>query len=256
MSGSTYVFCVLRGRPGLELGECPLRDGTGPLRVVRATGTEVVAIAGTVTGFSSDADEADLRAHHQLVERVAAVRTTLPMQYGVVVRSDDDLRSYLAHEGGRLGALLDGLEGLDEFRVEARYDADGAVREVVRSSPRLARIVRSSQQPRGLAYPQQIAVGEQIAEAIRRWARREGARHGTTLAKLSARARPLPAGEDAVFRGAFLVQRDRRAEFEDAVATLTSRERERLHVRVQGPMAPWDFAREGRQPARRRAWAS
>ena len=93
-------------------------------------GGEVTTLAeGRIVAIVSEADpgklrpqRANLAAHHRVLREWSGRQTVLPVVFGTVVGSDDDLRRFLRLNQDALAALLKRLAGCVELGLKVYWD--------------------------------------------------------------------------------------------------------------------------------------
>lgn len=233
---------VLKHVYGVVAASDRLPDGlTGrndqPLRRV-----EDDALAVLVSDVDDDAPvrRADLLAHAHLLEGVAAETTVVPSRFGVLMPDDDTVRrEFLELRRDRLLALLKAFDGCVQVTVQATYDEDAALREVLRRDPALTAL-RDSTNASDPAT--QMRLGEAVASAVATLRQEAGD-------MIVGRLRPhaLAASLNEV-RGAYdvasvalLVRRDDRARLDAAVSELDREAAGQMTIRYVGPQPPYAF---------------
>ena len=105
---------------------------------------------------------------------------------------------------------------------------------------RLRRLQRASRN--GGGYPASLELGRRFADVLDGRRAADARQLSAALARCSAEVASGPAaGEFGAANLAFLVPRNRLAAFDAAVDELTAVQRDRLTIRVLGPMAPYSF---------------
>jgi Gas vesicle synthesis protein GvpL/GvpF len=178
-----------------------------PLDAVRE-GDLLAAVGDPPSGPAVDA----MWAHEQVVERIMAERTVLPMRFGTKVADHAALREMLATRQDEFRAALDRVRGCVEVGV---------------------RVV----QP---AEPIAATTGREYLEARLRTVRRADAVH-EPLTKLAVEAtRRHARGPDELLRAAYLVDRAAVSRFHGAVERL-QRANPELAIHCTGPWPPYSF---------------
>jgi hypothetical protein len=190
-----------------------------------------------------------LLAHAEVLDRTAAVAPVLPMRYGVVLPSAEAVRrEVLAPNHDAFAAALARLSGRAQYTVRARYAADEPLREVLATEPLVRDLHQRLHRPAGGPdHAGRMRLGELVARSVA--ARRE--RDTAALVDLlrpyaeAAVARISRALEgERVADASFLVDLGCSGEFESAVEDLGRRWRERIRLRLLGPMAAYHFVDE------------
>lgn len=235
-----YVYGVVRAEAGGRV------EGTGigdePLNVVVLD--SIAALTSDVAAEPLEAGRAELLAHAHALEVAFEHGPVLPMRFGVVMESEDEVRSRLL-EGHReeLGAQLDEFEGAVEINLRGIYDEEMVLREVIaenREAAELREVVRGSSEE--ATYPERIRLGELISEALE--IRRET--DGAAIAeRLSSEAIETDVGEPMHERMAvsasFLVARDRLEAFDRKLDEIADEQQGRIRFKYTGPLPPHSF---------------
>jgi len=229
-----YVFGIVpAGTP------VPATDGTGPaagLRLVAAG--DLAALVGTVPTDRPLGRAADLRAHDRVLAAVVAAGTAvLPMRFGAVVSSEDAVvTELLTPHRAEFGEALDALRGRVQYAVKVRYDQDEVLRGLLATDPEIRRLRGRGDDPGA-----QLQLGERVVRALEQLRPGDASEVLTELmGTVDVRVREVSA-PDEVLNAAFLVERDRAAEFEQRAEQLAARHAGRLRIALVGPSAAYDF---------------
>jgi hypothetical protein len=235
-----YVYGIVssgaRIPPGLK--------GLGPSGIVSTVEhKKIAAIVGDVPTDRPLGLRDDLLAHENVVDSVAAVTSVLPMRFPAVVEEHGVVEELLAPNHAHFQDVLAALEGRVQFSLKGRFEQDVVLREVVEADED----IRSLQQrvrelPEDASYYDRVRLGELIVGALER-------RRDIEAEKMYERLEPVvadtaahpPTSPEEVINGAFLVERDDRRRFEEAVEDLGREGVGRLRLRLLGPLAPYDF---------------
>lgn len=227
---------------GVTWSDAAVPDGDGV-----AGGTVVPLEHGELTALVSAVEDAEIRArrrdllsHADVVQRAFERATVVPLRFGTVFASRDDVvAGFLEPRYEELVQLLTQLDGLVELTVRAFYEEEPVLAEIVREEAEVAGL-------RNRADPgAQIRLGEAVAQALA--ARRE-ADAGAILATLTPHARGSVVEERVaefeVLRAAFLVERRSVGEVEAALEEAAAPRRDVLRVKLTGPLPPHHFVAE------------
>jgi hypothetical protein len=249
-----YVYAVVRPATTAPEHLRPVEPSRGSVTTV--VWDEVGALVSPMVAPAPRMSRDNLEAHQRVVEEAAARGPVLPMRFGVVVDSRDELvDEFLRPEGAELCRLLAEYTDCVEMRVEALYRENVTIREAAAAVPGIRKAQkRIAGRDPDATYYDRIHLGELVASAIEQNAARDARRLGGEIATSAHKAKRLRAnGERVVFRGAFLVRRRNLSQFDNAVSRIADRESERMEFHVVGPLAPWDFVEVGHHPAAQRS---
>ncbi|MFF4535043.1 GvpL/GvpF family gas vesicle protein [Streptomyces aureus] len=265
----TYAYAVARAHPDLAASLSGRAGVTGaPVHLItegagEERGGEVVLVVSPVPAADfgeaglrrhlEDLDwlEAVARAHHAVVEEVAARTPALPLRLATVYLDDDSARAMLRSAvrlfAERLDHLADQVEWGVKIYVEATADSSGASSAEDASEPAPAssgadltpgraylRARRRQRNDREAAYRAAQEAAERVAVVARAHAT-DRAAHRPQQGILAG-----DAGEN-VFNDAFLVPRGRSEAFREEAAD-AGRGLAGVRVEVTGPWAPYSFA--------------
>ncbi|HZB30069.1 MAG TPA: GvpL/GvpF family gas vesicle protein [Streptosporangiaceae bacterium] len=186
----------------------------------------------------------DLAAHQRLLDAAAAAAPVLPIRFGAVLASAEDVAvELLAANHDEFRAALNELDGRVEYLLKARYDERAILEEIVAENTAVARL---REEIRGTAEEDardaRMRLGELINEAISAKRAADTRSAIETLARyaVASNEREPTHHEDAA-HVAFLVETEKAGPFEEAAADLARTWRGRADVRLLGPLAPYDF---------------
>jgi hypothetical protein len=200
------------------------------------------ALAVLVSDVADDARvrRADLLAHAHLLEGVAAEATVVPSRFGVLMPDDDTVRrEFLEQRRDHLLGLLDAFDGCVQVTVQATYDEDAALRELLRRDPALTALRDSTDAADQAA---QMRLGEAIAAALASLCEETGDMIVDRLRPyaLAASLNELRGAYD-VASVALLVRRENRERLDAAVGELDRQAAGQMVIRYVGPQPPYAF---------------
>ncbi|MFI2431779.1 GvpL/GvpF family gas vesicle protein [Streptomyces sp. NPDC018693] len=236
---SLYVYAITKASHPLRLdGLRSVGNPDGTLRAVRS-GSLCAVVSDSPTDLSVARD--DLEAHHQVQERLWADGPVLPLSFGFVAGSEDDVRAVLDERAEAFALRLDELSGRVEFNVKAIPDEDTLLRAILDDSPE-ARELNERTREGGGTYEDQLALGQLVAEEVQR-------RQEVLAEAVLAALRPLalaeqvaPPSQSYAVNASFLVDDDRSEEFTRVGQDLAEQYGEGVELRLRGPLPPYSFA--------------
>jgi hypothetical protein len=238
--GGLYVYGVMRAGDD----PAPPSGGVGDSPVQSIEHGSVAALVSEVPGDSVPPRARNLTAHTEVLRAAMDRATVLPMRFGVLMPDADTVRHDLLEvREPWLTGMLDALDGRVEMTVSAMYREDVLLREVVSQDRAIAALrERVQSRPAAATHFERIRLGELVAGAVE-------AKRGADAATVLEALRPLadaylpgePLHERMVVNAAFLVRRDKLAEFDAAVERVSAERAERMHFKLTGPLPPFSF---------------
>lgn len=240
---SRYVYGITSAATAIPAAARGVGEPAGRVRLV--SHHRIAAITSAVPAGRPLGTPADLRAHANVLNSVAAVSAVLPLRFGGVLTD----RGAVVHElleplHDEFARRLEQLAGHDQFTVKGSYVGDAALREVLMAEPgalRLRDLLRGTDPE---AYREEhILLGEMVSRALDRQRMTD---NDALVARLASHATAVgeatPSGPGAAVRASFLVRRTRRSRFEREAEDLGRHWDGRIRLRLLGPLAPYDFA--------------
>lgn len=196
---------------------------------------------------------ADVRAHWRVLESTFEHATVLPVRFGTVMQSRDEVRDQLLDPNQEhLTGVLQDMDGLIQLNVKGRYDEESLLRGILRGTRGLARLRERAERSGTLA--DQVDLGRQVEQEIERQRAQDTGTVREALDSIAASARNEPVRHPDAFNIAFLVARDAMDAFGARVARVREALGDRIDIRYVGPVPPFSFANAD-LGAEERAWA-
>ncbi|MFE3230186.1 GvpL/GvpF family gas vesicle protein [Nocardia sp. NPDC059228] len=213
-----------------------------PIRTVRH-GSIAAVVSEVPVEQSLDRAE-DLRAFANLVDDLVSAMPVIPVRFGAALVDGEAVETGLLQPNAqRFQAALDELSGQAEYLVRGHYVEDTVLREILDENPQAAALRDAiGTTPPDASDDARIALGEIVNTAM------EDKRHADSetliraLAPLTGQMSLRPSTQEnevadiAVLMP--LTQEKALVRTVDKVAELWS---DRVHLRVVGPLAAWDF---------------
>jgi hypothetical protein len=238
----TYLYAVGRDLALPDDGSRGI-DG-GALRLVEEAGLQAVVSDVDREAFEDlDEHREDLtwlagvaRAHHGVVEAVGRDHAVAPLSLATVYLDDDRVRTVLRESQAAFTAVLDRVEGRDEWGVKA-YARPGAATAATGDRPRSGAAYLRARREALRAGDAAIAAAEREADqvdAALATVAVEARRHPPQDRSLTGRAEPM------VLNGAYLVERADADDLRALVGKLAAEGS--LDLELTGPWVPYSFA--------------
>jgi hypothetical protein len=246
-----YVYGVSRDLSGEAMRRI-VGVGGAPVEVIEQGGLMAVVSPVSLAEFGEDALrhnledlawlESTARAHHAVVDTVAASAATVPLGLATVYRSEDRLRTALRERSEEFTRALSRITGRTEWGVKAYADLKQA-------TPAGATEEQAPTASPGTSYLQRRRTQQRNEEETRREVLVLAERIDTELRDLAVTGRrhrpqdPQLSGERGwmILNAAYLVDDTRAEDFRNAVAGLAELSPE-IRLQLTGPWAPYSFA--------------
>ncbi len=236
-----YVYGIIQAREPLTFGKIGI-GGRGDL-VYTVHHSDIAGVVSKTPVFIFDPTRENALAHEHVIELVMKSHTIIPMSFGSVFRTDNDIREVLKSIYPSLKDVLKQMEGKLEFGLKITWDRDRIIEELKREDEEIHRfhqeITRKHLQSTYLARMQlgrmiEKALAERSAEFVREIY--EGLRRVCVASRDNK-----PIGDKMIMNAAFLIEKQREAEFDAAVNRVAKKFGDRLNFKYTGPWPPYNF---------------
>jgi len=236
-AGEVYVYGIVGADHRLR----PEHRGVGapptPVRALRR-GELAAVVGGVPDGLR--ARRRDLLAHQELLLALAADGPVLPMRFGMVAPDEAAVLDQLATGHDRYLRALEPLRGRVELNVKALpVEMQDALAALVAGDRRIRRL--RDELRRSPGYEASIRLGEAVAAGLAERAAESADRLLRGLAKLSDRWVRGPEVTGCVANLSFLVEEKAQAAFQAEVERFAAAHRDRVALRLTGPLPCYSF---------------
>jgi hypothetical protein len=236
---SKYVYCIIRSAQPRRFGRIGL--GTEPTEVHTVSFREIAAVVSDTPEEVLDATRQNVLAHERVNETVMKSFTVIPMSFGTVFKTRDDIRELLRGAYDAFWDVLDKMQEKVEFGLKVLWDRDVIIREIENDDEGIRRLKNEISAVRGSTYFARIQYGRQIEAALQARAEQCVADIFTQLQDVSVAARAnKPIGDKMIMNAAFLVGRDKETAFDAKVKEVAALY-DKLNFRYTGPWPPYNF---------------
>jgi hypothetical protein len=238
----TYIYGLVRAGETAPITAPAIMGGDASLRFI--TVGQVAALVSDVPSDDITANRRNMMTHTRVLEVAMQDRTIVPMRFGMVAASEAHVLRGLAPQAERLIAMLDDLDERIEAGVRMTWDQPTLMAEVVRETPKLAKMAASiAKRSQNETYYERIELGRLTDEALKLKRDRECAAILERLARHAVRKVLHKPGEDmVVLNAALLIDRAVERAFMAEVEAIEAENGERLRIKVVAPAPPYNFA--------------
>jgi hypothetical protein len=246
-----YLYGLIRAAGDLDLGNIGLEHEGQPGHVYAL---KVGGLAAVVSELPAKTKILPLRRnldpHHKVIREVMKTTTIVPMTFGHVARSEEEIARTLRRNREDIQAQLDRVEGRVEMGLKVKWDVDNIFEYFIQADPDL-RAFRDQIFGRSTAPSQaeKIELGRMFEERLGR-EREEQTQRATEMFRSCCREVKVNAAknEKMVMDLAFLVDRAGLKEFEERVYQVAGTFPTQYVFDYSGPWAPFNFIDLDLQP--------
>lgn len=239
--GGRYVYGIVEAKGPANFGRIGM-GGAGEL-VYTVNYQDIAAVVSKTAVYMYDPTRENALAHEHVIESVMKNYTIIPMSFGTVFRTDEDIREVLKSIYSSLKDVLDQMAGKLEFGLKVNWERDQIIEELKREDDEIRQfhqeIIRKHLQSTYLARMQ---LGRMIDKALTERSTAYVRDIYEALRSVCVASRDnQPIGDKMIMNAAFLVERRREAEFDGVVNKIARRYGKRLKFKYTGPWPPYNF---------------
>ena len=234
-----YVYCVIQADEALKFGAVGL--GAEPAEVHTVHYKDIAAVVSDTPIEVPDATRENVLAHERVNENVMRSHTVIPMSFGTVFKTREDIVELLRGAYDAFHDVLVKMQDKLEFGLKLLWDRDVAIREVEKDDEEVRRLKSEISSQKGSTYFARMQYGRLLEAALQGRSERYANEILAQLRDVSVASRTnKPIGDKMIMNAAFLVSRDQEAAFDGKVKELGARY-DRLTFRYTGPWPPYNF---------------
>lgn len=184
----------------------------------------------------------DLLLHNRVLEQLMEQTTVIPMSIGTIAEDAVQVEKLIEEGYPLFEETLDRIKGKVQFTLDVQWQPE-AMRSVAERDERVARFRDELKQKGGQPTLQdRVALGGLIASVLNEQAPAVREAIVKALRPVSSKHQPIDRKSPAFFfSAAFLVERQRADEFEQAVHQLGETVGQQVKITYAGPLAPYNF---------------
>jgi len=209
-----YLYCIIGSRKPENFGS------------IGIDGNEVYTLhykdLAAVVSDASDSSYEILRqglSHQKVVENIMKKHTLIPMGFGQIPKSKDDVKGFLSEHYLEMKKMLEKLDGKIELGVKVSWKMDKIMADIAESSDRI-RILNKQIKAKTpeKAYPLKIELGKLVADALNKKGKKIANDIYESLGYLAVERRENKTiGDSMLLNATFLVEKEKEKEFDEKV---------------------------------------
>ena len=234
-----YVYCIVQTEESLNFG--PIGIGSDPSEVRSVNYRDIAAVTSDTPLEVYDPTRENVLAHERVNEAVMQRFTVIPMSFGTVFKTAEDIVELLRSAYEAFRDVLIKMEGKLEFGLKVLWEPEQVIGEIEKEEENLRRLRAEISSQKGSTYFARMQYGRLVDSLLQERSQRLVGEMLNELAGVSVASRAnKPIGEKMILNAAFLVARDREEEFDAKVKEIGGRY-ENLVFKYTGPWPPYNF---------------
>ena len=238
-SRGKYVYCIIESSDPLRFG--PIGIGAEPSDVYTVHFKNLAAVVSDAPLEVLDSTRENVLAHERVNENVMRTHTVIPMSFGTVFKTPQDIVELLRGAYDAFNDVLHKMQDKLEFGLKVLWDRDDMVRAIEQEDEDIHRLKSEISSQKGSTYFARMQYGRLIDSALQQRSERYVAEFLQRLRDVSVASRVNRAiGDKMIMNAAFLVQREQESAFDRRIKDIAS-VYDKLTFKYTGPWPPYNF---------------
>src|SRR5688500_18276697 len=234
-----YVYCIIRSTQPLKFGAIGMDEQWADVYTINYK--DMAAIVSDVPIAPLDSTRENVLAHERVNETVMRDHTVIPMSFGTIFKTREDILELLRSAYEAFADVLNKMQDKLEFGLKVLWDRDEMVRAIEQEDEDIHRLKSEISSQKGSTYFARMQYGRLIDAALQQRSERYVAEFLQRLRDVSVASRVNRAiGDKMIMNAAFLVQRDQEQAFDRRIKDIASHF-DKLTFKYTGPWPPYNF---------------
>lgn len=240
LEGGKYVYCIIRSDRQREFGSIGIG---GSQRVYTVAYRDLAAVVSDTPIVIYDPTRDNVLAHEFVNETVMREHTVIPMSFGTVFRSEEDVTELLRSTYQAFNDVLDKMKDKIEFGLKVLWDREKVIANIERENDEIRRLRDEiSRHTASSTYFARMQLGRLVESALEEMGTRYVADIHDALKPAAVASRSnKPIGDRMILNAAFLVERSQEAAFDEIVKEVSRKYEDLLTFKYSGPWPPYNF---------------
>jgi hypothetical protein len=236
-----YVYCIIETAQPRSFGPMGIGGRGDDVHTIVHKG--LAAVVSNTPLVVYDPTRENVFAHEQVNETVMRKFTVLPMAFGALFRTEEDIVELIRGTYDALRDVLAKMEGKVEFGLKVNWDRDKVTAELEEKDDEIRHLKEQiTSRTTGSTYFARMQLGRLIETALTDQADSYIREVYSLLRDTAVASRAnKPIGDRMIMNAAFLIERDREVEFDQRVKEIASKYEGKLAFKYTGPWPPYNF---------------
>ena len=240
IEGGKYVYCIVRSDRQRDFGAIGIGGGQ---KVFTVAFQDLAAVVSDTPIVIYDPTRDIVLAHEFVNETVMKEFTVIPMSFGTVFRSEDDVTELLRSTYQAFSDVLDKMQDKIEFGLKVLWDREKVIANIERENDEIRRLKDEiSRHTASSTYFARMQLGRLIDSALEEVGQRYVNDIHDQIKRVAVASRSnKPIGDRMILNAAFLVDRAQEQAFDERVKETSRKYEELLTFKYSGPWPPYNF---------------
>jgi Gas vesicle synthesis protein GvpL/GvpF len=234
-----YVYCIIQTTEPRRFGAIGI--GSEPTEVHTVSYKDIAAVVSDTPLEVYDPTRENVLAHERVNEAVMHEFTVIPMSFSTVFKTSEDIVELLRSAYDAFRDVLVKMQDKLEFGLKVLWEPETIISEIEKDDENLRLLRQEISHQKGSTYFARMQYGRLVDSLLQERSEKLVEEIFDSLSTVAVASRTnKPIGDKMILNAAFLVARDREADFDAKVKEIDARY-ENLIFKYTGPWPPYNF---------------
>ncbi len=236
-----YVYCIIKSPKPREFGQIGIGEGTNNVYTVHFG--ELAAVVSDTPIRIYDPTRENVLAHEFVYETVMREYTVIPMSFGTLFRTEEDIVELLKSTYQAFDDVLEKMNDKIEFGLKVLWDREKVIATIEAENEEIRRLKEEIQSNTSTStYFSRMQLGRVVESALQAKADAYVTEIYEALRDAAIASRSnKPIGDKMIMNAAFLVDRQQERAFDELVKAVSRKYEGLLTFKYTGPWPPYNF---------------
>ncbi len=234
-----YVYCIIETSQPLKFGSIGMHEQSPEVYTINFR--DMAAVVSDVPIAPLDSTRENVLAHERVNETVMRDHTVIPMSFGTIFKTREDILELLRSAYDAFADVLAKMRDKLEFGLKVLWDREAIISVIEQEDEDIHRLKSEISAQKGSTYFARMQYGRLIDAALQQRSERYVGEFLQRLRDVSVASRVNKAiGDKMIMNAAFLVQREQEPAFDRRIKDIAS-SYDKLTFKYTGPWPPYNF---------------
>ncbi len=236
-----YIYCIMESTQPQSFG--PLGIGGRGDEVYTICFQDIAALVSNAPIKKYRISRDNSITHEKAIEAAMAEHTVLPVRFATVTQDEDKVLKILKAEYDCFRGLLSKMRNKTELGLKAVFKEEVVYKDILEKYEDIRGLKdKVAGLPPEKMYRQRMKIGEMVEAALQQQKQLVKDDILNTLSPLAVDVKTSdPYGELMIINGAFLVEKEKEAQFDDQVQALGDKYGDKVKFKFVGTLPPFNF---------------
>ncbi len=247
MKNGLYIYGIIAASGAQDFGNIGIGNEATPVQTIAFQDVAAVVSRSPFMVYDTLAKDTivkDLVTHQFVLEKVMQMFTVIPVKFGTMVETDDEVTRFLSKGYPLLSAELSKQAAKIELDVVANWELSNILPTIYRHNEQVQKKQSAiAQQGKAVSVAERVELGKLIEQALTTTKAEYQQLITQTLQEITLEiCLHDMADEHMIFNGAFLLEKKNAQRFNQLIDDLDRKLENTINFRIVGPLPAYSFA--------------